>query len=144
MMDMNSPVTNPELVKIMSSMALAYSPELELAFIQALYQARFLAPIMPNKDIESGSIHQDSTVSFKLLTNKSNHSFFMAFTDASELKKWSATDEQTLILTYNDLANMLKESGDVKGFVIDPFGSNLVISPEAINHFAQRLSQQLQ
>jgi len=77
-----------------------------------------------------------------MITNSLDESFFMAFTDWEELRKWSAEKEQALISTYEDLKTLVeKDVQKVKGFVINPYGQNIVITPELIQYFSRKKSE---
>lgn len=56
--------------------------------------------------------------------------------------KWSKDEEQTLITTYEDLkAMVLKDTNAIKGFVINPYGQNIVITLELMQYFLSRKSE---
>lgn len=142
MIDVNKPITNPKLVEIMNKFLNERSAENEIVLIDRITQAQFLSPVILDGEIQNGTIKAGATISFKMLTNNSNESFFMAFTDWEELGKWSKEKEQTLISTYEDLKSMVeKDAQRVKGFVINPYGQNIVITPELIQYFSRRKSE---
>lgn len=142
MIDVNKPVTNLELVRIMNKFLNERSAENEIDLIDRITQAQFLSPIIMDGEIQNGTIKASATISFKMLTNNSNEPFFMAFTDWEELSKWSKEKEETLISTYEDLKSMVeKDAQRVKGFVINPYGQNIVITPELMQYFSQIKSE---
>lgn len=141
MVDVNQPVTNPELVKSMNQFLNEKSPENEFILIEEITKANFLTPIILQGEIEDGVLNKDSIISFKLITNNSDESFYLAFTDWNELGKWSKEPEQTLISTYNDLRNMLMKTDNIKGFIINPYNQNFVITPDVIEYFSRRKSE---
>ncbi len=142
MIDVNKPLTNLELVKIMNDFLNEKNAENEVVLIEKITQAHFLTPIIIEGEIENGTIKAGTTMSFKMLTNNSGDSFFMAFTDWEELGKWSKEREETLISTYEDLKSMVdNDTQRVKGFVINPYGQNIVITPELMQYFSQRKSE---
>lgn len=142
MIDVNKPVTNPELVEIMNRFLNEKNAENEVVLIEKITQAHFLTPIIIEGEIENGTTKEGTTISFKMLTNNSGESFFMAFTDWEELGKWSKEKEETLISTYEDFKSMVEnDTQRVKGFVINPYGQNIVITPELIQYFSQRKSE---
>lgn len=142
MIDVNKPVSNPELVEIMNKFANERNAENEILLIEKITQAHFLTPIIMEGEIENGIIKAGGTISFKMLNNNSGESFFMAFTDWEELAKWSKEKEQTLISKYDDLKSMvLKDTKRVKGFVINPYSQNIVITPELMQYFSQTRSE---
>lgn len=142
MVDVNKPVANPKLVEIMNKFLNDRSTENEIALIESISQANFLTPIILDGEIENGVLKKDSNISFKMITNTANESFFIAFTDWEELGKWSKDKEQTLITSYEDLKDMvLKDATAIKGFVINPYGQNIVITPELMQYFSSRTSE---
>jgi len=138
MIDVNEPLTNPELVNCMNICLNEKSTENEAVFIEKVTKAHFLAPIIFKGDIENGLLTKDSTMSFKTLTNSLEETFFLIFTDWAELGKWSKKKEQTIILHYDDLkAMVLKNNLNVKGFIINPYGQNFLITPELMEYFSK-------
>ncbi|MDT8718003.1 enhanced serine sensitivity protein SseB [Clostridium sp. 19966] len=142
MIDVNKPVTNADLVSSMNVFFENKNAENELILIGEINKAHFLVPVIVDGKIKNGVIKKKTTISFKMITNTANENFFIAFTDWQELGKWSKNSEQTLILTYNELKEMvLKDIANVRGFVINPYGQNLIITPEAMEYFSKRKSE---
>jgi hypothetical protein len=142
MIDVNKPVTNPQLVDIMNKFSNERSAENEFILIERITNAHFLTPIIMKGEIENGVLKAGSTISFKMITNNSDESFFIAFTDWEELAKWSKEKEETLISTYDDLKGMvLKDTVNIKGFVINPYGQNIMITPEIMQYFSKKKSE---
>lgn len=142
MVDVNKPVTNPEFVDAMNRFLQNRSAENELAFIEKLGQAHFLSPIILDGEIENGVLKEGTLINFKLLTNQDDESFFIAFTDWDELRKWSKDHVQTLIMRYEDYKAMLLKDPDVaKGFVINPYNQNIIITPQLMEYIERRKSE---
>lgn len=142
MIDVNVPVTNENLVNVLNKFFDDKTPENEIELINQIQLAHFLTPMIFEGEIENNVIKKDSLMKLKLLTNTSGDTYFMAFTDWAELGKWSSEKEETLILTYDDLSFMIQDDKvNIKGFVINPFSHNLIITPEIINYFSQRKSE---
>jgi len=142
MIDVNVPVTNVELVNIMNEFINEKTSQNEIELINQIQYAHFLTPMNFEGEIEDNIVKKDSTMSFKLLTNTSNESFYMAFTDWTELGKWSTSKEETLIIKYDDLKTMvLNDINNIKGFVINPFNQNIIITSELIDYFTNRKSE---
>lgn len=140
MVDVNKPVTNPELVKIMDDFLQEKNIEKEFALIKEIKEANFLVPIVFEGEIEDGILKKDSIIKFKLITNDLNQSFFPAFTDWDELGKWSKEREQALISTYDDLYYLVLNNKNVEGFVINPYNQNFIITREVMEYFDRRYS----
>lgn len=142
MINVNVPVTNTELVEAMNKFINDKTAQNEIEMIDKIQSANYLSPMIFEGVIEDNVVKKDSTLSFKLLTNTSNESFYMAFTDWSELGKWSTNKEETLILRYDDLKSMiLNESSSIKGAAINPFNQNIILTSEVFKYFEQRKSE---
>ncbi|HYH02101.1 MAG TPA: enhanced serine sensitivity protein SseB [Bacillota bacterium] len=141
MIDVNQPVTNPALVAAMNQMQQGPTAEKELMLIEEIARAHFLTPMILDGAIENGVLKAGSTISFKTISNGSGENFFLAFTDWEELGKWSSEPEQTLISTYDDLKSMVLNNEEIRGFVINPYGQSVVITPELIDYFTRRKTE---
>lgn len=136
MVDVNTPVTNPELVVAIKEVQENSTPETQDNLINEVMKAHFIAPVnispVPGPSDETGSVtlNEKTTISFNIIENTANQQFFLAFTDWEELGKWHKSEkQQTLILTFDDLAAMvLDEKGNSDGFVINPYGGNIVFN----------------
>lgn len=140
MIDINKPVANPALIAAIEALKQEGSPDNLNRVVNEVVHANFLSPvtISPMPEFNSGeeaTLKEGATVSFHLIENSSEGSYFPAFTDWEELRKWNAADDmQTLISTFDDYAFMvLGEDSDSAGFVINPFGANLPFTREMIN-----------
>ena len=139
MIDLNKPVTNPELLEAIDAMKRDGSSENLDHVINEVMRANFLSPVIitpaPEAD-ESGStvLKAETTISFHMITDSVGKSYFPAFTDWDELRKWNKEENmQTLISTFDDYAAMvLGENGRSEGFVINPFGTNIPFSRDMI------------
>ncbi len=142
MVDVNKPVTNPGLVEAMNRFLENRTAENELYLIKEITKANFLTPIIFNGEIENGVLKAQSTISFKMISNSAGESFFLAFTDWQELGKWSMEKEETLVTTYEDLKTLvIKDADKIKGFTINPFTQNIIITPELMEYFSHRNSE---
>lgn len=136
--DAQKQVTNPELVIIMNKFMAEKTKVNEILLADQITHAQFLTPVILDGEIENGVLKAGSTLRFKILINEQNESYFMAFTDWDELKKWSKQTEQTFIATYEDLKGMvLKDSYEIKGFAINPYGQNFLITSEIMKFFSE-------
>jgi hypothetical protein len=147
MVDVNKPVTNPALVAAIEAVRAEFNGETEATFLTELKQARFLSPVTITPKPEAGAdgeitLPQDTTISFFTL-NGASGAFLPAFTDWDELRKWrNIPDEQTLITTYEDLRTMVLRKPDHGGFAINPYGCDLLITPEMLQDFERPASNQ--
>jgi hypothetical protein len=146
-MDVNKFITNQKLVEIMKEIKNNDSKEME--FLDELLKAKFLCPIIkelkPTSKNGSGKIilNEGTTINLLGLSLKIGKNYLMAFTDWTELGKWkSATNQQTLILSYDDYqAVILKDGSTYEGFVINPYGANIVLEKNSIQNINQRFEK---
>ena len=153
-MEFNKPVSNPMLVGAIELMKAEDTPDHRNMFLNEMMKAFFLAPAIvepaPEPD-KTGKVKlaAGSKVQFPMLTTKDGKRFFMAFTDWMELKKWKDEEnQQTFALKFEDYAAMLLRkdaqgnTSPALGFVINPYGGNIVISKEmAAGLMAARLAK---
>jgi len=136
MVDVNIPVTNPELVQVIKEMLENNTKEMQDRMINEVMKAHFISPVnispTPNHSDEAGKVvlKEQTTISFDIIENTANQQFFLAFTDWEELGKWRKNEnQQTLVLTFDDYAAMvLNEKGNSDGFVVNPLGGNVIFS----------------
>ncbi|MGF6905787.1 enhanced serine sensitivity protein SseB [Fusobacterium sp. PH5-44] len=143
-MDVNKPVTNPDLLAAIDTVRSNDSIDTMTVFLYELKKAHFLSPatIMP-KPIpdENGKsfLNEGTKIEFFGIENTKGESFLLAFTDWSELRKWrNIQDEQTIISTYDDLVAMVKNGSTQAGFVINPYGCNLCLTRDLIENFSNQ------
>lgn len=140
MVDVNKPVTNPDLVLAIKEMQQNDTKESKDQVINEVMKAHFISPVnispIPGPSDEDGKVvlKEKSTIVFNIIENTANQHFFLAFTDWEELGKWCKSEnQQTLIMTFDDYAAMvLNEKGNSDGFVINPFGGNIVLNKDMV------------
>lgn len=153
-MKQNNQLANPMLLGAIELMKAENTDENRKLFVDELMKAHFLAPveITPAPQInEDGMamIAPDSEIQCPMLNTKSGVQYYMAFTDWNELKKWQNTNkQQTFMFRFEDYAGMLLSKdkdgnpSPAAGFVIDPFGSNVVIHKEmAMKYMEAKMAQ---
>ncbi|MBR1443734.1 MAG: enhanced serine sensitivity protein SseB [Firmicutes bacterium] len=99
-----------------------------------LVRAKFFTPmeatIAPD---ENGNyqLNKGEEIKLNVINSADGEKYLLAFTSWEELEKWEKKEnQQTLLSRFADYERMLFESGDLecKGFVIDPFGANVVLT----------------
>lgn len=140
MIDINTPVTNPKLLCAIAEMQENNNAETQNKMIYEMMQSHFLIPAQimppPQQSDASGEItlKKDTLIEFSMMTSTDEKSFYSAFTDWEELKKWKDNEnQQTFILTFDDYAAMIDRNDSAAGFVINPCGGNIIISREMID-----------
>jgi len=143
-MDVNKPVTNPNLLKAIQLMG--QDRKYESQFIDELFKAIFLCPgqIDKSNSTKSGdgkiTVGEGSKISLSLLEAKSGENYLMAFTDWDELRKWQNTKgQQTFLFSIDDYKTIILGNQHYGGVVINPYGANLVFNQENLESI--RLNQ---
>lgn len=141
------PVANPALNAAAKKLREENNPQNLNMVINELTRAIFLAPAkvevsgpMPKPDA-NGRIQmpKDTRVTFSLLKASDGRSFFPAFTNEEEMRKWTqSTANQVMALRFDDYARMLQQSDSVAGFVVDPFGDNLRFESKMVASIKQQ------
>lgn len=139
-MEFNKPISNPMLIGSIQVMKDDPSEEHKSMFIDEMMKAKFLSPVIitpkPEKD-ENGKLKlsQTNKFQFPMLTAQDGKHYFMAFTDRMELKKThnKEEDNNVCILTIEDYMGMiLQKDCDAAGYVINPFGENIIVPREML------------
>lgn len=155
-MEFNKPVTNPMLVGSIELLKAEDTPDHRKLFMDEVMKAAFLIPAVveptPKPDAEGKvRIPPDSKIQFPMLSAPDGKRFFMAFTDWTELKKWKDEEgQQTFAMSFKDYADMLfrkdanGNDSPAGGFVINPFGGNMVITKELAAGFIAAAMQKSQ
>lgn len=131
MLDTNNPVINPELRQSIRNMYRENTRDSQERALEQLTRAQLLAPV--RIDREKGG----KGIQFMLLSTQDGRSFLPAFTDLKEVRKgFSDPEQQTLVLSFADYANMILRDNCAAGLVVDPFGDSLTLMREMVEHVA--------
>ncbi len=135
MIDVNKPVTNPSLVQALDDMMKSNCEASQNEVINEILKAHFISPVTISPTPQTSTsqsnvvLKEQTTIGFNTIENEANQVYLLAFTDWDELRKWQKNEEQqTLIVTFEDLVSMLKsDSSNLEGFVINPHRHNFII-----------------
>lgn len=119
---------NAKLVEMMKQIADDPSYAKREVYLRALAKARFLVPI----EWTTSGNRRYRTLS--AIYTASGQRFLLAFTDWQELFKWrEEADERVVAMSHEELKSQVMESkNSYDGFVIDPFGVNLICRKQEI------------
>lgn len=139
-MDINKPITNPNLVNVIKEIKQGNKKE-EL-FWEEIFKGKFLCPInmeigeTTQKENEQIVLGEGTSIVLLNIDNEQRKHFLMAFTDWDELKKWKTNyAQQTLVLSYEDYQGIiLKNDSAYQGMVINPFGENIVLDRQMLSN----------
>lgn len=139
-MDINKPITNPNLVNVIKE--IKRGNKKEKLFWEEMFKAKFLCPIdmelekTSKKENQKIILEKETSIALLSIDNEQGEHFLMAFTDWDELKKLNQNEnQQTLILTYEDYQGIIIKNNSVyKGMVINPFGENIVLNRQILSH----------
>lgn len=102
---------------------------------EIVMNARFLSLVRTEKAGET------TRISFALLNDGKGGRFYPLFTDTEELMKWqpAQTDSpETLVLAFDNYAQMIVDKNAADGFVVNPFGDNLLINRETVERWWEK------
>ncbi|MDL2301155.1 SseB family protein [Lachnospiraceae bacterium OttesenSCG-928-D06] len=138
-MEMNKTVSNPMLVGAIALLKAENTPEHNKLFTEEMLKSQFLSPVIitpaPTVDEEGKmQLTKESKIQFPMLSAKDGKNYFMAFSDKEEFESWAKGKEtQSCALQFEEYAAMvMREDTNAGGFVINPFGGNLIVSKENI------------
>lgn len=102
--------------------------------LEQLTKAQLLAPVVIVQE------KRERRIRFMLLPTQDGQNFLPAFTDLQELhKRFSDPEQQTLVLSFADYANMILRDNSAAGLVVDPFGESLTLLREMVAHVADTM-----
>ena len=144
-MEFNKPVSNPMLVGCLELLKAEDTTEHRKMFVDELQNVKLLAPALiepaPEEDAEGNlKLIPGSKVQFLMLSTPDGKQFFMGFTDDMEYQKWVEHNKPlpTFALQFDDYVGMMLNKDaqgnpcPALGFVINPYGANLVVPREMI------------
>lgn len=141
-MEFNKSVSNPMLAGSIELMKAEDTPEHRNMFVVELTKALLLSPAIvdpaPEEDAQGNyRLAPGSKVQFPMLSAPDGKKFFMAFTDRREYQAWQEKNQKLpyFALKFEEYAAMLLGrtpggSSQAAGFVINPFGANIVVPKE--------------
>lgn len=150
----NQVITNPLLSGAVEAMKANGDDKSRQVVVEEILKATFLCPCVlssePVQD-EKGelTISDNTVVQPQMVQDKYGRPLLLAFTSQEECDKWKA--ETTVLNSYNFgygfrdyVALMLQEMpngkrGPAEGFVIDPYGCNLVVDRDMAANIMVRL-----
>ena len=143
-MEFNKSVSNPMLAGSIELVKAEDTPEHRNMFVTELTKAVLLSPAIvdpaPEED-DQGNYKPapGSKVQFPMLSAPAGKRFFMAFTDRREYEAWQEKNQKMpyFALKFEEYAAMLlgrapAGAGPAAGFVINPFGANIVVPREMV------------
>lgn len=151
-MEFNKPVSNPLLVGAIELLKMDESIEHKNLFINEMLNAEFMCPIIatPKPAYDENGIlrlNREGSVQFPTLAAPDGKQFLMAFSDKYEFEKWREGEEKYWVaMKYDEYVGMLMQRdaqgqfGSAWGFVINPFGCNMVVDRDMIINLLVRKS----
>lgn len=153
-MEFNKLELNPMLVGAIELAKAEPTPEHNKLVSDEIIKAHLLCPAAVTPAPEPNAAGElrpapGSQVQFPILSASDGKQFFMAYTDMEELKKWKDVEgQQFFSMTFDDYATMLLQKDDqgrtspAAGFVINPFGGNIVVSREMAAQYVMARAKQ--
>jgi len=140
MQEATKTVINPFFVHAMQQMNEDCSLENQNKMVSAMMEAHLLTPVMRQEREKAEVGRPNLRMNFLSIKDKKGDPYILAFTDLVELKKWSKGKEtDRMIMEFDDYARLLAPKGvPFKGFVINPFSENIVVSKAMAMKLMQR------
>ena len=78
-------------------------------------------------------------IKFPMLVNGDKQTFYPAFTDYMELKKWDQNSDQGMALPFciDDYVEILEQDPTVSGIVINAFNQSFIVYKEMLQHLLE-------
>lgn len=142
-MEFNKPVSNPMLAGAIELLKQDEEKYKKMFWAEVL-KAEYITPVMitppPLRGKNGGMrITEGSNIQFSTIGTEEGNKYLMAFTDKKEYDKWKPNAEKYIFtLNFDDYVGLLlqrnKEGGpnDTRGFIINPYGCNIIVSKEMI------------
>lgn len=149
-------VKNELLTEAVNNVAKENTPETQKEMLKYLVGSGMLLPvkIMPAAKRDANGYYRFSpkhkvayaTVKSAQYENDPDASYYIAFTDSEEMKAWAGGKPvDSFIAHLDDYAVMLlKPEAQMKGFVINPAGANVVITTAAVRDIIRERDAQAQ
>ncbi len=133
----NKAISNPALVSAIEAMYKGGTNETQKRTYECLLSARFLLPATispePKRTDKFGNVTltQGTKIGLpKLKMSEKDHYYFI-FSDWAELGKWQKTEgQQTLIVTFKEMCELLASTDNVDGLIINPYGQYVYYTKE--------------
>lgn len=145
-----SPIVNPELKRAIDQLKQENSMETQNALTEALKNAKLLSPVIidgePVKDETGRMTLKPNQVRFLLINSKDGKTFFPAFTDIEETRKFQVSGEndpkpQNVVRTMKEFDQFLRDpKSKAAGVVINPGSDNIVIPKNLVSLAAGTLT----
>lgn len=130
--NLNEYIDNPEFINSIDKFKEDNSKENENVFVSEMKKAKLLVPV---------KFKENESLSPTVLKNSDNKHFIISFTDRQQLKRWSKEECDTLTWYYDDLKDVILGSDTIiEGFVINPFGHNIIIDRHTIQHISSNFN----
>lgn len=147
--DVNQPVFNPRLKGLLAAARVKRTQEYikditNLIFEEIATQAHFLSVVELSQEPvanEDGTaiFQKDSMMRMPMISTQDNKHFYPVFTDWGEIRKWTnCPSNKTMILAFDDYAEMIVKDGKIEGIAINPFGANFILDRKTIEHIQTR------
>lgn len=140
-------IVNPKFLEAQKKMRENYSSETQSEVINAALHCMFIVPalidkktrLVANKDNEV-RFDDSPQAKFQLVEHPKRGTHIPVFTDDEEFKKF-VTDEKIdkIAMTFPQVAQLVEQMKNVKGFVVNPGGDPLPFSKQLLDEILQQL-----
>jgi hypothetical protein len=134
-------VKNPNLVSAMAAFKANNTQGNEKEMLEAIKESQLILPVIMDDIPDNLTAGEKYTAQakFMLIQQKNGTKLFPAFTEWLELLKWKNDPEcKTIVLTFDQFCNVVGNSIEAMGFVINPGEEGLLITKQKMSEIAGR------
>ena len=145
-----------EFIIAMRVMQQENTPENRNRMLNEMMKSKFVTPAVVDAEEERKARENGEPgkkvpiqVSFKVVHTKDGRRFLPAFTDTAQMNEWKEKSGITgnlknMVMNFDVYAQyILKSGGELSGFIINPFGENLVFTEEIIRSLAMQRAKHM-
>lgn len=139
---------NPAYKAALAEMRADYNDETQSKVINAALRCTFLVPALIDEGTrivadENNQVHFDDRpqAKFLLIEHQKLGTYLPAFTDKEEIDKFETDGKHHhhVAMKFNQVAHLVEQMPNIKGFVVNPFGDALPFSKELLDEILKRL-----
>ncbi len=154
MEDLDKKIQNMELIIAMRVLQESDTKENRNRLINEMMRSRFITPAFIKEEdaklmakLKESGEKRPVPISFKVVTARDGKRFLPAFTDTMQYNKWIEKCEikdplKKMVMNFEVYAQyILGSGGELSGFIINPFGENLVFPEPMVRNLAMQLQK---
>ncbi len=156
MEEIDKKIQNMELIIAMRVLQQENTPENRSRMLNEMMKSKFITPAFVDEEQEKKikedrekGVRSQLQVSFKVVNTTDGKRFLPAFTDTVQMNEWKAKSGITenlknMVMNFDVYAQyVLNSGGKLAGFIINPYGENIVFSEELIRSLVMQKAKHM-